>query len=229
MTKSRGILPPRHVWTPDELALLANRFPNEATANVARALGLPHYIVSKKASQLGIEKAAEYLATAPGRIKPGERRGTETEFQKGGVSHNRGKRGWSPAGSERTRFKKGQVGTTFVPIGSLRVNSLGYLDRKISTDKRGGLNWEAVHRLVWKEAKGPVPKGFVVAFKKGMRTTDVEKITVDVLELISLAENATRNNMWARYPHEVAHSIQLIGAIKRRLRKREEEAHAEQD
>lgn len=223
MTKSRGILPPRHVWTRDELALLANRFPNERTADVAAALGVPHYLVSKKASQLGIEKSAEHLAgEKSGRIRRGQRLSPDTQFHPGGVSHNRGKKGWSPAGSERTRFKKGQIGVTFVPIGTLRVNSLGYLDRKISTNKVGGLNWEAVHRLVWKKANGPIPPGHMVCFREGRRTTILEEITVDVLELVTRAEHARRNNMWARYPHEVAHSIQLIGAIRRRIKKREE-------
>lgn len=229
MTKSRGILPPRHVWTREELALLANRFPNERTADVAAALGVPHYIVSKKASQLGIEKSAEHLASsASGRILPGQQLSPDTQYNPGHVSHNRGRKGWSPVGTERTRFKKGQVGVTFVPIGSLRVNSLGYLDRKISADKVGALNWEAVHRLVWKEANGPIPPGHMVCFREGKRTTNVEEITVDVLELVTRAEHARRNNMWTRYPHAVAHSIQLIGAVRRRIKKIEER-NASQD
>jgi hypothetical protein len=224
MTKSRGILAPRHTWTKQELILLATRFPNEPTKTVAAALGLPHYIVSKKAAQLGIEKSAAHLASAAsGRIQRGERRSSETEFRKGGASHNRGKKGWSPAGSEHTRFKRGhKPWNGGVPIGAHRVNSVGYLDRKIRSDLKGALNWRAVHRLVWEEANGCVPEGYVVAFKEGKRTTDPEKITVDALELRTLADNGRRNVMWNRYPKQVAHSIQLLGAIKRRIRKREE-------
>lgn len=206
------------------LDALRVRFPSETSASIAADLGLKVHIVSAKGRKLGLEKSAEYLASAAsGRIQRGQRISTETEFQKGGVSHNRGRKGWSPAGTERTRFKKGnRPWNGPAPIGAHRVNSLGYLDRKISTDKRGGLNWEAVHRLVWKERHGPVPDGFLVAFKKGMRTTELEKITVDVLELVSRVDHGNRNNMWTRYPREVAHAIVLLGAIKRRIRKREE-------
>jgi hypothetical protein len=227
MTKSRGINRPKHRWSEAQIGVLRTRFPNEVTSVVAQDLGVPDYIVSKKAAQLGIRKCGAHLSSAAGgRIQRGERRSAGTEFPKGHVPINRGRKGWSPAGSERTRFKKGHTPWNgAVPIGALRVNSLGYLDRKISNDRRGALNWRAVHRLVWEEQRGPVPKGFLVAFKKGMRTTEVEKITVDALELISLADNGRRNVMWNRYPRPLAESINLLGHIKRRLRKREEEAH----
>ncbi len=59
---------------------------------------------------------------------------------------------------KETMFKKGQVGTRFMPIGSERINADGYLDRKVSATGYPPRDWVAVHRLLWIEHHGPIPK-----------------------------------------------------------------------
>jgi hypothetical protein len=63
--------------------------------------------------------------------------------------------------------------------------------RKIREGNNGGLNWESVARLVWKEANGAIPARHMIVFKDGKKITVLEEITIDKLECISREENAT--------------------------------------
>lgn len=225
MTKSRGILPPRRQWRDDELNMLRARYADVPAAELARELGCKIHIVHAKANKLGLKKSeAFHESPASGRLKPGDLRGAATRFVKGGVSHNAGRKGLDMGGrSHETRFKKGQRPFNWVPVDSYRVNSLGYLDRKIRDDRRGALNWEGVHRLVWIEANGPIPRGHVVAFKQGRRTIKLEEITADALELITNAEMGRRNIFHNRYPKAIGELIHLKSRITKEIRRRERE------
>ena len=66
MTKSRGINRPKHRWSEAQIGVLRTRFPNERTSVVAQDLGVPDYIVSKKAAQLGIRKSGEHVSSPAG-------------------------------------------------------------------------------------------------------------------------------------------------------------------
>lgn len=71
---------------------------------------------------------------------------------------------------------------------------------------------------MWQEAFGPVPPGFAVCFKD----RDKAHRALDNFELISRADLMRRNSVH-RLPPELASAIQLNGALKRRLRKLDEE------
>lgn len=121
-----------------------------------------------------------------------------------------------------TQFKagvrSGKAAQHWVPIGSLRVNSDGYLDRKVRED-HGSRNWVCVHRLVWEEANGPTPAGHAVVFKPGRRTTSIDQITLDALELVTRAELMRRNTIH-RYPRELKQAIRLVGKLRRTIEDR---------
>ena len=48
-------------WTPSDLKLLKQKFPNTATAEVAAKLGRPVDAVKKKASRMGLRKTKKYM------------------------------------------------------------------------------------------------------------------------------------------------------------------------
>ncbi|HRD54700.1 MAG TPA: hypothetical protein PKY96_18835, partial [Flavobacteriales bacterium] len=80
-------------------------------------------------------------------------------FKKGNVPANKGRK-MPPeqyAIAQRTMFRKGQKPHNALPIGATRVNADGYLDRKTQDTGYPPDDWEAVHRLVWKEHHGEVP------------------------------------------------------------------------
>lgn len=226
MTKSRNILPPRVFWTDEQLRLLRELYPDNRTEDIAPRIGRSAKSIYSKAKQLGIKKSAAFLASGLAGRLDGVRGGA-TRFKKGQVPANKGLRrpGWAPGNMAATQFKKGRPANearNYVPIGSLRINKDGYLERKITDDPTiyPARRWIAIHRQVWIEANGPVPDRHMVVFKKGMRTNVLEEITLDRVECISLAENMRRNT-FHNYGAEVAKLVQLRGAITRQINKRE--------
>lgn len=218
MTKSRGILAPRAVWTDEQLALLHKFYPNFSTQDVAYMVGHSLQTTYRKANTLGLKKSAAFLASgAAGRLD-GERGGA-CRFVKGQVSWNKGLKGVN-MGESATRFKPGQAPTNTLPIGSMKFDRTGTLMRKVSDAKgNNSKRWRAVHELVWVEANGPVSAKHIVVFKPGMKSGVPEEITVDRVECISLAENMQRNTRH-RYPKEIANLIALKGALTRQINKR---------
>lgn len=228
MTKSRGILRKRQ-WARPQLYVLHRLYADTPTQQIAEALGGSPAWVYHKAAKLGLKKSAEYRASHWG-FRPGSTVGAAYRFKKGLRPHNTGIKGWQSGGRSRdTRFKKGQRGITWVPIGTHRVASgEGYLERKVTEHRKGGLNWTAVHRLVWIEHHGPIPAKHVVAFKEGLHTTDLKLITIDRLQLLSYQQNMARNS-YHNYPKPIAQLIQLRAALNRQIRKRERARHEDKD
>lgn len=226
-----------HQWTDAEDAVLSVRYPTEMTVDVARALGLSVNQVHQHANRLGLKKSAAFMASGKGgRIQRGrtDPRMVATQFKKGIVPANKGLRrpGWSVGRMAETQFKKGrpaQEARNYVPIGTEKIDSKrNVLMRKVTDDpsifpvKR----WHPVHVMVWEQAHGAVPAGHIVVFKPGRKTFKAVEITLDRLELVSLAENMRRNTIHNRYPKELVQVIQLKGALKRKLNRRVRDAIA---
>ena len=197
-------------------------YPDTLTQDIADLVGMPLGRVHGYANKRGWKKLPEFVReTARQRSGPGHPMALH-RFPKGNVPANKGVKGWQAGGrAVQTQFKKGQRPQTWKPIGSLRINPDGYLDRKVTDTGYPPRDWQAVHRLVWIQAHGPIPAGHVVRFKPGTRSADVEKITVDVLECISLAEHGRRNSFRTNYPPEVVKLIQTKAHMQRMINKRQ--------
>ncbi len=231
MTKSRGILPPRQRWTDEQLETLRREYPNTLTRDLVVKLGHPEKSIHGKAKQLGVRKSTDWLAGPMSQRLDGHR-GHGKRFQPGQkpwCAGTKGVVGVQP-GCRTTQFKKGQLvgrnAARFIDVGGYRINSEGYLDRKLRNDGPPQGRWERVHRLVWLEAHGTIPEDHVITFRPGMKTTVIEEIVVERLECISRAEHATRN----RAPPELQRIHQLRGALTRAINRRtkDEEALHEQ-
>ncbi len=210
----------RRFWTPAELRRLTEAYPDTPTADIARELGRTTTTVYNMAGKLGLKKSEAYLASpAACRLRRGDNVGAATRFQPGHSSWDKGKHFVAGGRSADTRFKRGNKPQTWVPVGSYRINSDGYLDRKVSDTGYPPRDWVGVHRLVWIERNGPIPEGHVVVFKPGRRTTELEAITADALECISRADLMKRNS-YHRWPKELALAVQLRGALVRQINKR---------
>lgn len=218
MTKSRGILPPRHRWTDGEIELLTRLYPDTPTAEIAWKLGMSVERVYSKAAQMGLKKSDAYLASpAACRLRRGDNVGAEYRFKKGQVPANKGLKGVTYEGCIATQFKKGHRGgraqEIYQPIGAERISKDGYLQRKVNDDMPLQKRWRGVHIIVWEEANGPLPKGHAVVFKDGNK----QHITMDNLELVTRGELMRRNSYHTNYPKEIAQLIQLRGALNRKI------------
>lgn len=214
----------RRPWTSQDIATLRRLYAETPTQALADSLGRSLKMVYEKAKRLGLRKAPHYM-----REQHGARArlvGEGTRFQPGQPAWNKGM-SYVPGGAcADTQFKPGNTPHNWVPVGSLRINRDGYLDRKISDERRGARDWEAVHRLVWKEAHGEIPAGHVVVFRPGRASTVLEDITLDALELVTRQELMRRNTVH-RYPEDVKVAIRQLGVFRRKINKRTK--HEESD
>ena len=220
-------------WAPAEDVVLRERYPTTTAGLIAQQLDRPISAIYQRAATLGLSKAPGVVAqVARERSLDPNHGGRMFRFGVNGYAWNKGIRG-STGLHENTRrnwFRSGQLNGKaaqhVLPLGAHRINGEGYLERKISEESGPpGKRWQRVHALVWMEANGPIPAGHIVVFKPGRHSTDIERITLDALELVTRAELMRRNSVHAKYGPEVARLVQLRGAVTRQInRKLKEQA-----
>lgn len=217
MTKGRGINRPR--WSPDAAAVevLRRDFATTKTADLAQRLGVAYHQVAKAAARLGLRKDEGWLNGPEGGRTDGSR-GLGTRFQAGQRGWNHGMKLGSDWG-KATQFRPGQKPPNYLPVGSLRVASSGYLQIKLHDTGYPPRDWVMYHRHVWERAHGPVPQHHLIVFRDGRRRVEPDEVTVDVLECISREESMRRHSVHT-YGPEVAQLIQLRGALSRVINRR---------
>lgn len=109
--------------------------------------------------------------------------GLDGRFPKGHIPFNKDKKGIG--GYEPTQFKQGNRPHNYKPIGTERISTDGYVDIKIADPK----TWKGKHIIIWEEANGPIPTGFVLIFADRNRLN----VTLENLLLISRGELAVMN------------------------------------
>ncbi len=140
------------------------------------------------------------------------RTGRTGQFEKGAVSHNKGRKGWHAPGSEKGWFKKGVEPVNTLDVGTIREHEDGYLEIKTAPGNR---QWRLLQRVIWERCNGKIPAGYVITFiDNNKKNCDLTNLT-----LLTNAENLKRNSIY-NYPDELVQLIQLKGAIKRQINKR---------
>ena len=208
----------RKFWTQSEIDLLIRSYADTESEKLAVLCGHPLSSVYGKAKQLGLKKSPAYLESpAACRLRRGDDIGREYRFQKGNAPANKGLRrpGYGPGRMRETQFVKGRKPHTWKPIGSERIFG-GYLQRKMTDTGYPPRDWQLVHRLMWEEANGPIPPGQCLIFVDGNK----RNIVLDNLRIVTRAELGRKNVVWNRYPRELAETIQLAGALKRKINRR---------
>lgn len=109
--------------------------------------------------------------------------GTDGRFQKGHISHNKGKKGVCASGSEKGHFRKGSLPHNTKPIGWEREREQdGYIEVKVRmrpSRKDCNDNFVMKHRLIYEQTHGPIPADCVVIFKDGnKRNFDPENLVL---------------------------------------------------
>lgn len=230
MPKSRGILPPRVFWTPEQEAHLRANYADTLTVELAPLYGRTIKQVLAKANALGLHKSVELIAeTARERSMRPDHGGRKTRIQPGQAPWNKGVPGSTGKhpNCQATQFKPGKRPHTWVPVGSYRIVEGPVLEQKVN-DLPGpnSVRWKPVSRLVWEKEHGPVPSGHAVVFLPGRQTTDLALITPDALECLSRAQLMHRNSIHTNYPPELAEIARLRGVLNRTINSKTKEQAA---
>jgi len=112
------------------------------------------------------------------------RTGRTGYFQKGHVPHPNCR----PKGPNKTSFKKGNKPSNYLPVGTERVNSDGYIEIKVA---EGVNQWRSKARILWEQSNPPLKPGDVLRFKDG------NKLNCQLLNLekFSRSEHVRLNQM----------------------------------
>lgn len=203
-------------------------YPHESSAAVATRMHRTIHAIYARARILDLTKTAAYLASpAACRLRRGDEVGAAFRFRKGQIPVNKGIRrpGWGPGRMKETQFKKGcrlrHANQTYKPVGAERISKDGYLERKINDELPLQKRWRSVHLLVWEAANGPLPPGHAIVFRNGNR----QDRSLSNLELVTRAQLMARNTVH-NLPAPLPQTIQLLGALKRKINRgrREEQA-----
>ncbi|MBI2724620.1 MAG: HNH endonuclease [Polaromonas sp.] len=204
-------------WSPVEIALLRDMYPHVHTEDMAAWLDRSMSSVRNTVFDLRLFKTPEFLKSdACKRMHSSSQK--INQFKPGHKTWNAGMKGWAPAGSEHTRFQPGHKSTRTRPVGAERLDKDGVLMRKVSDTGYRYDDWKTVHSLIWAEANGPIPKGCIVVFKAGFKTSDKAAMDPKNMECLSRAD-LMRRNSYHRYPKEIALMYQLRGALNRQINK----------
>lgn len=207
----------RKFWTEDELTVLRELYPYMRSNDIAARMGCTRNQVLGKAWKIGLKKTREAIASmARAEMDDPQHPGRQHQFKKGAEPWNKGIP-FEPGGrSAETRFKKGHAPVNWLPIGSERERTDGYLERKLTDTGVTRRDFVCVHRIVWQEAGREIPPGQVLIFKDGNK----RNFALDNLELVTRADLMRRNSAH-NYGPEIFKLHQLQGAITRQINKRQ--------
>lgn len=115
--------------------------------------------------------------------------GTNGRFQKGHIPPNKGKKLSQETRDkiEHTWFKKGHVPLNYRPVGSTRINIYGYWEIKV---REGSWGWRLLHRVLWEQANGPIPKDKRIMFLNGNK----QDCRLENLALVEMGDMAMMNH-----------------------------------
>jgi hypothetical protein len=201
---------------------IVRRYPNEKAATIAADFNVNVKTIYKTAQRYMVHKSEAFRASEQsGRIQKGQRVSVDTEFKAGCQSATKGKRMEAFIKNEEKLkkwkaglWKKGNKPHNTATDGEIRWRkNPGFYFIRISEQ-----NWEFLHRHLWQQHKGPIPKGYNVVFSDRNR----RNCTIENLECISNEELALRNSIH-RYPKELVSIIKLKGKLNRQIIKQNEE------
>lgn len=210
---------PAHPWSAEDEKKLKAMYPDHPATSIAAEMGRTYANVLAKARRMGLRKSPEFLASDLAKRLTGGQ-GKATRFQKGHKPWNTGVKGLN-FGDGATRFKPGVKPHTWLPVGSERVRSDGYLQRKMTDTGYPPRDWVCVHTLLWIEHNGPIPDKHLVVFRDGNKTN----LSIENLELVTRKEMMKRNTI-QRFPPELKATIRTMGKLKRLI---QEQQHEEQN
>ena len=194
--------------------IIIERFSNERTAKIAEDLNMTYSQICYRAYKYGLKKSKEFInSSKSGRYATGWQGGKNTQFKKGQIPHNKGKK-MHPEVYEKvknTMYKKGNK-----PHNTKNDNSISWREDKTGRcyayyKIKDGV-WDLLHRKIWIDNNGPIPKNNIIYFKDG----DTKNLSIENLGMRTMEENMI-NNTYVYYPPEIKEVIRLNNKLKKKI------------
>lgn len=201
-------------WTQEENEYMRKHYPTTPIKECVDYLNRSEKSIYMQAKLLGIKKDKDYLSSLF-REKMNSVF-VQNMYKKGNIPLNKG----VPMSKEKyekckeTFFKKGGDPPNTNPEGDGAVTFRRNKDWYCYNVRISKGVWIPLHRYVWQQVNGPIPKGFIVTFKNG----DYRDCRIDNLELMSRADNMRRNSLH-NYPEDLKSAIQIKAGFNRKLNK----------
>lgn len=201
----------RMPWTPEEEAYMRQHYADTQSQAIADHLGRSLRKVYAKASCMDLNKSPAFLASeASGRMKRPLHGGKAYWFKPGHTVHNKGMKGFCAPGSEKGWFSKDNRPHNYKEVGSLRINSEGYLDIKLADGKN---QWFLLARYNWFLHTGHwTTRDECIWYKNG----DKHDCAPENLEVITRRQHLERTSLH-RLPPEMVRTILLRGRLSRAI------------
>lgn len=203
----------KHNWSEADKAFLIAVYATTKTSDIATQLGLSVKAVYSQSFLMGLKKDSDFLSSeAAGRFQKNRKYCEKHQFKKGQVSWNKGKKGLFTSNA-KTKFKKGDKPHNTKYDGFISTHVSNKDGKRYQYLRLGERKWVLLHRYIWEQANGPIPKGMIITFKDG------NELNADLsnLELISKAENMKRNTIH-RLPPELVSTIKVLSSLKRKIK-----------
>ena len=196
-------------WKPHEKELLKQHYADSNIHELMQMLNKTASSIYNQAYLYNLKKSAEYEEKRRLFDIENIRKNTTKRFQKGQTPWNKGIKGSIP--NNATSFKKGQLPHNTRNEGETRLDKEGYVLVKVAHKK-----WIRKHRLIWEQAHGEIPKGYVIRIKDGNK----QNYSLDNMQLITQAENMRLNAM-QRFPTELKQAIRLLKKLKKKINEKQ--------
>lgn len=137
-------------------------------------------------------------------LRIGAKTGRTGRLEKGHATWNKGLKGYRS--SPETMWKKGNVPHTAAPVGHEYITKDGYIECKFEGERQMKLK----HKYLWEKANGPIPKGYALIFKNGIKTD----CRLDNLMLLSRAELLAMNRKFKELQRpETRETVALLAKL----------------
>lgn len=200
-------------WTSEERQVLELHYPSTPMPQMLAFLpGKTQSAIYGQANIMGLKRSEEWLKSKEcGRIYKGiAPNGTRHKFEKGHKTWNAGTKGLTSR--NRTTFKKGNIPPQLHPDGDGAITIRNHKGTKYKYIRVSKGKWKELHRYLWEQANGEIPKTHIVIFKDG-NTMNCE---LGNLQMITMEDNMKRNTMH-NYPQELKELIHIKIGFSRRL------------
>lgn len=174
--------------------------------NLNRTVGSVH----GRLKRLGLEVPKEVIIN---RCKKAAKQNVNSgRFKPGSIPANKGRKISKEVYAKvaKTMFKKGHLPHNTLSDGTVTVRCDHKQGRPYKYIRTSLGVWEPLHRVVWVEHNGSIPKGLIVTFRDG----DSLNCSIDNLELKTRQQNMTENTI-QRYPPELKKAIKAVARIEK--------------